>query len=649
MNDEPKIAMTKHIDKTVLDEFKDERPHDAIYQTWSTNTDKRHDTQLKWIIDLKFLNGDQWLPWFPRSRRLGSFADLVDSKRPDIVRAVANKLLPAYDHKHGRLCEVLHVPEVVPQPDRADCFETAEIQSQFLQALWWACELDDTDEELKGDMVTFGHSWLKVTFDYDAQIPSFAALGPFEALPIPWGVKRITDAVAMIETRAVPFDELVMDYPEAMKGYDERQELREEKSTLIASTDSFLTHEGENRSVSGMVPVREVYRRPCKKHPRGYHAIVTRKRTLSLQPLKHPKWRLPYFQFRYRYFPGALYPDGLVYPNVWAQVLKNKTLSTVVGHTHKESRPHRMIPNDCEVEAGAFDDMGGDVHYDSADDMGRIIPWYLQVPALGVDTWRLMQEEDAILDEGMQLHDVSRSVQAPNVQSGSQLRGLQIGDQVHLGPVLARCARTWARAFEYALKLTVNEQTKKVTLPGVDMTTACPFGKLDFKADKESPSFRVWVRTIDRSPFERARAEERNSQLLQAGMFNDLPPSEVRQAINKGVEVSMFCDKNRDRIVARHENVQLFEGDPKVHVEEFEDHGVHIEEHRKPMLSIRFKESPQPIQNAFRAHKQAHEAELQAQMEGANAMQLEGGGVDPAMMGQQPAAAPAAPPTQGGY
>jgi len=36
-------------------------------------------------------------------------------------------------------------------------------------------------------------------------------------------------------------------------------------------------------------------------------------------------------------------------------------------------------------------------------------------------------------------------------------------------------------------------------------------------------------------------------------------------------------------------------------------------------------------------------------MEGTNAMQLEGGGVDPAMMGQQPAAAPAAPPTQGGY
>ncbi|MFH1109277.1 MAG: hypothetical protein V1790_08795, partial [Planctomycetota bacterium] len=228
-------------------------PAVVTFKAYTALKEKRWRIHQKWVIVLNMLAGEQWLRWNPRSRILDRLSDMVDDKLGgNMLRAVDNRLLPAYDSKLGRLCQVTHIPESVPVPGRKDAFELARIESRYLEALWWMQNLRQLDVRSKAHVVAFGLSWYEVDWDEAAverQMPSIYVHSPFTIMPYPFGPGRVSECDGVIKVRAVAVEVLRKQYPKAFDEDDAelKAELEEDYDMMLAGTDSVLMQTGHTR------------------------------------------------------------------------------------------------------------------------------------------------------------------------------------------------------------------------------------------------------------------------------------------------------------------------------------------------------------------------------------------------------------------
>jgi hypothetical protein len=609
------------IDPRILKEFKGQHPALRAHKVFTSISERRSKLQQKWVVVLNMLASEQWLRWHPRTRIIDRLSDMRDSRRPDVIRAVSNKLLPAQDYKVGALSAVYHLPEVVPLRDRADMLDTAELRTQYLQATADLREVKRKDRDLKSWVVGLGHGYVKTWWDAESQLPDIAVRTPFNLACVPWGITDITESTATIETVAVPLDDLQRDYPGPMKGFH-KTELDEDYNTLLASTDSFLQHQGREREIEGLVTVHEIHQRPNKTHPRGFKMICTRKRVLELMPLPDPDLYPAYFQFRYRPFPGALYPPGLHDPNISLQVMRNKLLSDIMGSLWAEGSGRRlMIPQSLNITPDDFENTGAPIEYDDDEQNPDNVPWYLVAPGLQTDGWRAMERVDVDLDDALQLHPASRGQHPGSIESGAGIEALQVKDDVLMGPLLDDFNEQWARVFRRMGVLTSRHQKQPANLLGVDPMSASPYAVEDFMADKDETSWRVRVRCVNRGPQQKAVTLQNNRELLQFGAFNDLPPQQVRRRFEQGVEASLFEEEAYDRAEAKYENARILKGEPGVEAHTWNNDEAHLKEHYRECKHPRFHDAPVEIKEYMLEHIGAHEQRIAAAMQGQAGLQ----------------------------
>jgi len=629
------------IDAEVLRQFGDKDPAQVAREADAAVKQKRWRFHQKWKVVLNMLAGEQWLKYNPRTRVLDRMSDLYDQQQgANALRACSNRLLPAYDLKLGRLTQALHIGESVPAPGRKDAFDLARMESQFLLAMWQLLKLDELDVRLKSHLTAFGCSFLQVEWDAEAvkrNMPSFYVHSPFGVAVAPYGVRCLEDASAIIQTSAVAVEEMRDTYRKAFDRGDDAElkaDLEEDYDSLIASSDSFLVQSGSQRSIEGMIALRQTTHRPTPKHPNGYRLITTKHKTLELKPLDRklldldPRNWCPYLLFKFREFPDSLYSEGGIYPGVSDQVQLNKLISDIMTDIHKQGRARRLIRESSGLRPDQFDDSGTDIRWDDDPDEPTMEPvQWDRPPEIKSDYWRLYGLLSQNLDDNLQLHDPSRGKPGSNVQSGAQLASLQAMDDAHLTPVLDMVGRTWQRAFELALTLQSLYQGGPIALAGADPRTGSPFTLADFKMHSDGPIHpMVRVRTVGRSAYDKLQAQENNKLLLQMGALNDMPPEEIRKRFEFGIDASMFEPDNEHRLIARHENKLILSGEAgpakaPTMVRKFHHHVAHLDEHNRERNSLRYEDAPLEIKRTLDAHCDAHEAILQRAMEGQMAMQ----------------------------
>ncbi len=621
---QPPKMQEDQVDLDILKEFGDEDPTQKLYKIWEENSTRRMEFHRNWLICIKFLQGKQWLNYTARSAHVWEIKSILDSTKADVVRATVNRILPAYDLKMGRMTDVLHVPEVIPAAGRADAFEIAQMETQFLQAMWWRRRLDALDEQMKANLATFGISWIKTTYDHDEKLVDYDVLSPFEVLPVPFGVKTPEAASMFIETQAVALDKLQSMYS-TLAGW-KPEELQEEALTLTASTDALGTTSTIDRAVKGLVPIREGYAPPSEKHPRGFKIVATRKRLLELKPLKYPERWYPYEKFQYRVMTGSMYPPGLVYPMVRTQVLYNRVNSDIVQDLHMQTHTRLLLPESAGVRASQINDSNMPIEYDDDQERPDIKPHFLQRPQVQGDMW---QQRAALRQDGDDIshaHPSSRGERTPGVTSGKQTGLLQAPDVVHLSPLLKGISRTYGRLFDATLDLQGKEQGDSVVnLPGIDPMTTTAFMLEDFKA-QDMTGRRVRVRTIQTGPHEKERIEQKNDRMMQYGMFGDLPLAEARRIMAASVDGTMFPPHQADRIAAKQENKRLLDGDDSVQVNSWDNDEAHIEEHRRVPMHSRWDATDTQIKVAVITHMTAHETRLAEAQQGQMDLQQGGAG-----------------------
>jgi len=617
------------VDSSILKEFQvqNQNPCEVGYQADVDVRRKRFRLQQQWKVCTYFVNGDQWIRWSPQANLMDRISEIIDSKRPDIVRPVFNMILPAYDQKMTSLTQVRHIPSVVPAPGRGDQLENARMQTQFLEALWLVLKMRELDIRVKGGCTLWGNTWLKTAYDFKKNLPTLTYKSPFEVAVYPWGVKRVEDGEATIETGAVPVESLKYKHPKALEDWDKdsREELNEEYDTLLTSTDSFIGHQGMGGgNIEGMVTVREIHRRPCQKHPRGYKMLCTRKRLLELKPLQDPDLWPNYFQFWYRYMPDAMYPPGLVWPVVSQQVMLNKLGSDIYSDLHRKAHARRMIRASSRLTPEKFDDLGTDLVWEDDPDMPDQGPLTWDVPPdAKQDFWKAFDLVKTALDNQLQLHDPSRGKPGANVQSGYQVELLQARDDAHTVPTLSVMDDQYGRVWKRLLMLTARHQTGPISLAGVDPRTQTRYEIQDFMADKESvASALVNVRSLSNAPWEQAVTMENNRQLLQAGILQAyMPPEKIARMFERGHEHGLYEADNAHRVIAQEENKRILDGDPEVHHNWCDDDYAHVDEHLKVCVTLRYRESPLEIQNAMQVHVESHQKRIQVAEEGRRAME----------------------------
>lgn len=619
----PIILEDNHVDAEILRQFKGDNPAEKTQTLAKDMAEQMQMLYQQWTVALNMVAGNQWLRYDPRTKAIDRYSDIIDRRRPDIVRAVVNRLLPAHDQKLGRMLSVLHIPEVIPQALRADMFNLAEMQTQYLQALWSLRRMSEMDADMKSYCVDLGLGWFKLTWNAKDNLPDFDVLSPYEMMVVPFGVRAAAKASSLIETQAVAFDELRTRYPKVTKDLKYEEVMKEEDYQLLASTDSFIMHQGEYREIKGMVPLRCRTVRPSEQYPKGAVIISLFDRLCELKPIDHPDLWPNYYQFKYRYFAGAMYVPGLIHPNVTAQVLYNKQVSDIISNTNSQARARLMIPESCGKSVQDFDDAGTPLEYEDNPEFPEgQRPWWLAPNAMSSDTYRAPQIIKENMDDALQLHDASRGASVPGVRSDVQLNSMQARDEVGTSPMLEAMGRQYERIFEDCLVMTArNRKGQPIALPGIDPRLASPFTEAEFGEDTSRASFRVKVRTVSRAPWDKAANQEKNIQLLRFKALDDLSPAAKRKVFQQDVDASMFGPEQADRVAAMEENRRILSGDPDVNVNFWDNHPVHIEEHRRECMSLRFRLSKIEIKTAMATHYRAHEGEMATAIQGQVAAQ----------------------------
>ena len=262
-----------------------------------------------------------------------------------------------------------------------------------------------------------------------------------------------------------------------------------------------------------------------------------------------------------------------------------------------------------------------------------------------------------MIDDIMGVHDVSRGLAPPNIESGSGLSILAEKDASPTGRLIKETARCWQEVAQMALQVYQTTQTKERTI-----VIDAGFGPERFphRGADLSAEFEVNVPQEEIEPRSRIGMIQQADKMLQMGLIQS-PAQYIRIAELPGAE-NLIAGISPQIAKAKRENSELARGEisnPEWHKQD--DHDVHIEEHQAFMSTKRWELLPEELQKLFTNHVQMHKnfaAENKAsdiKMAGAQAMAEQAVAPIPDI-GQGPPVAPpqggpppemAAPPPQG--
>ena len=589
-----------------------------------------------------FVRGLQWLRWNTAVTRL---SEQVEDR--DRIQAVFNKMRANQRTIISNLTQRTLSFEVTPTGPDDESVRAARLGEAILRDLHRGQRWEVIREEHMQATCKGGTAALIVEIDPDSGLPTVKPLSLAEFV-VEAGSRNAETARWAIKVEALP--------PKVVKNiFSLAKEPPSDAHSGLAPFQHKILHQswGSNSNVPELTKVLTYYERPMGKSKGGFQVIVDGK------VIQKGKWPYP-FEDR---LPIAVSRETVEENQWWGttymddvrkvQVILNGIWSGIAEHAKELGTIRALFPASAEPFVEEMVDKPGFQPWPD----GVELPEYLEQPRLQNWYEAVLDRASMMIDDIMGVHDVSRGLAPPNIESGSGLSILAEKDASPTGRLIKETARCWQEVAQMALQVYQTTQTKERTI-----VIDAGFGPERFphRGADLSAEFEVNVPQEEIEPRSRIGMIQQADKMLQMGLIQS-PAQYIRIAELPGAE-NLIAGISPQIAKAKRENSELARGEisnPEWHKQD--DHDVHIEEHQAFMSTKRWELLPEELQKLFTNHVQMHKnfaAENKAsdiKMAGAQAMAEQAGAPIPDI-GQGPPVAPpqggpppemAAPPPQG--
>jgi len=589
-----------------------------------------------------FVRGLQWLRWNQAITRL---AEQPEDR--DRVQAVFNKMRANQRTIISNLTQRKIVFEITPTGPDDESVRAARLGEAILRDLHRGQRWEVIREEHMAATCKGGTGALMVEIHPDTKIPIVKPLSLAEFIVEP-GSRNAESARWCIKIEALPPKTV-----QAMFGLS--KEPPEDAHAGLAPFQHKMLHQSWGSEGGATMPkltkVLTYYERPMGKKKGGWQVVVDNK------VVEKGKWPYP-FSDR---LPIAVARETIEENQWWGttymddvrkvQVILNGIWSGIAEHAKQLGTIRALFPASAEPFVEEMTDKPGFQPWPD----GVELPQYMEQPKL--ENWyeSVIDRASMMIDDIMGVHEVSRGMAPPNIESGTGISILTENDSSPTGRLIKETARCWEEVAQMCLHIYETTQTKERTI-----TIDAGYGPERFphKGSDLSREFQVEVPSDELTPRSRVAMIEQADKMLQMGLIQS-PAQYVRIAELPGAN-ELISGISPQIAKAKRENSELARGEisnPEWHKDD--NHQLHIEEHKAFMSTKRWELLPEELQKLFTSHVQMHknfEAEGKAQgikMAGAEAMaqQAMAPVVEPGQAGPVPPAEGEnrmAPPPQGG-
>ena len=571
-----------------------------------------------------FVRGLQWLRWNTAVTRL---SEQVEDR--DRIQAVFNKIRANQRTIIANLTQRELKFEITPTGPDDESIRAARLGEAILRDLHRNQRWEVVREEHMQGVCKGGTGALLIEIDPENNLPIVKPLSIAEFIVEP-GSRNAETARWCIKVEALP--------PRTVKAlFNMRKDPPSDAHAGLAPFQHRVLHHGfgNNSTIPELTKVLTYYERPMGKNKGGFKVIVDNK------VIQSGKWpypftdRLPITVARETVEENQWYGTTYLDDVRKVQVILNGIWSGIAEHAKELGTIRALFPASAEPYVEEMTDKPGFQPWPD----GVPLPEYLEQPQLKNWYEAVLDRAALMIDDIMGVHDVSRGLAPPNIESGAGLSILAENDTSPTGRLVKETARCWREVSEMCLKIYQKTQVKERTV-----TVDTGFGPERFphKGSDLSSEFEVRVPAEGLLPRSKIGMIQQADKMLQMGLITT-PAQYIKVAELPGAE-DLIAGISPQTHKARRENADLARGqisNPAWHKED--DHQIHISEHKSFMSTQRWELLPKKIQDLFQKHVQMHknfEAENRAkeiQMAGAEAMAEQvSGPMDLSQMGGPP-------------
>ena len=595
----------------------------------------REELRSYWL-NHAFLLGYQWVFWNTDSRRLDIINQDFDRIQPTMNRMRAN----------ARTIISTLTQRQLTFENPPTSYDDATIQSARLGEAIIKDIHDEHSWEVKREqhmMATLKGGTAAVSVDWDAEnkttIEQVLPIGDFLVEPAALDPET---ARWWIRKQALPPKQVqaMFDLPE------------EPPADGTAAIDPYMQrlvadHVGSGTTNVPRTFVLTYYERPHPLRPEGHFCVEKDNKVIQ-----HGDWPFPWKDrlnivcatetaVENRWHGATILDD--VRP---VQVALNATWANLLEHLRDAGTARMLIPQSASDLVNQLTDSAGEmiVYPD-----GTPPPMYM-TPAQLTSWLREMPDKlSEMIDDLMGVHDVSRGMAPPNIESGLGLSILAEKDSSPIGRMIKETARCWSRVAQMVLQLHQAETKKPRETTLLDGSTPLRFV---WKGSDIGGQFGIHVPLEAVVPRSRAAMQAFADKAMQMGLISNVV--QYARVADLPDQKDIIAAAAPDAAKARRENGAFVMKEVMLPAA-FDDHTIHIEMHNEFRKTQRYEQLDEEIREVVDLHIQAHEtmaaeqagrATMQANVNPALAAAPNADGSTPPvdMMGSMPPAPPPASP-----
>jgi hypothetical protein len=353
------------------------------------------------------------------------------------------------------------------------------------------------------------------------------------------------------------------------------------------------------------VKVRELWALPSSKFPQGRHVVWVKDRVLQEEANPYP-W-LPYIMFRGIPVPGRFWPGSVTEQLISPQTELNKRKAQIGENAARIGNPPLVRSSASDFE---WQGLPGEEIVFQDTGTPAAMPQFMAVPELPGYIREDVQRIEASIQDISGQHEVTQGSVPSGVTAASAINLLQEQDDTRLGPDIGDMEVALGEGGTYLLELVhwYYSDARIVRNAGEDGA----WDIFDFRGAMLKGNTQVSVQAGSAMPRSRAAKQAAMTELMnlviQYGVQVDQRSlRKFFQEYEVGGLERLFADIDVDEKQVNRENRIMSQGnDPGVN--DYDNHGFHIEGHNEFRKSARFEAMPPQIKVIFEQHVQQHQA-----------------------------------------
>lgn len=280
------------------------------------------------------------------------------------------------------------------------------------------------------------------------------------------------------------------------------------------------------------------------------------------------------------------------------QVALNATWANLLEHLRDAGTARMLVPQSAVDIIDSFTDNAGEI---IAYPDGTAPPSYM-TPAQLTSWLRDMPNQlSEIIDDLMGVHDVSRGMAPPNIESGLGLSILAEKDSSPIGRLIKETARCWSRVAKMVLQL--HEAEVKGRRETTILEGSTPL-RYKWKGQDIGGQIAIHIPLDAVVPRSRAAMQAFADKAMQMGLISNVV--QYARIADLPDQTHIVAAASPDAAKARREN-GAFTMEEVLLPAAFDDHAMHIEFHNEFRKTQRYEQLPPQMREVVDLHVQAHE------------------------------------------